>query len=163
MKNIDINLLQRKRSRGSHLGDIYEYDDRTTNLFSRKRRDTPQKSFNDIMEDIVDNCVKFDTTKLFHNAVKKKDYKDYYELIKNPIDLSSMKNKTKRCEYNFLQQFKDDLDLMVENSKIYNGEEHVVTVQGNKVRTYALGKIEENMEKIREVENKMNPNNDNEE
>jgi transcription initiation factor TFIID subunit 1 len=163
MKNIDIHLLQRKKRNSNHMGDIYEYDDRTSNLVSRKRRDTPQKSFNDLIEDIVDNCIKFDTTKLFHQAVKKKDYKDYYELILNPIDLSSMKNKTKRCEYNNLQQLKDDMDLLVNNSKLYNGEEHEVTLQAVKVRNYALMKIEENKIKIIEIENKINPIDENEE
>jgi len=139
------------------MGDIYEYDDRTTNLVSRKRRDTPQKSFNDLMEDIVDNCVKFDVTKLFHQAVKKKDYKDYYELVLNPMDLTSMKNKTKRCEYINLQQFKDDIDLIVNNSRLYNGEEHEVTVHAVKMRNYAHAKIEENKTKLSEIEKKMNP------
>ena len=160
MKNIDIQLLQRKRRSTNHLGDIYEYDDRTTNLISRKRRDTPEKSFNDIIEDIVDNCVKFDSTKLFHQAVKKKDYKDYYELILNPIDLSSMKNKTKRCEYRNLQQFKEDLDLLYNNSRMYNGEEHDVTQQSGKIREYAFTKIEENKIRLEDIENKINPMDD---
>ena len=157
MKNIDIQLLQRKKRSSNHLGDIYEYDDRTTNLVSRKRRDTPQKSFNDLLEDIVDNCVKFDNTKLFHQSVKKKDYKDYYDLIMNPMDLGSMKNKTKRCEYHNLEQFVYDLELLYDNTKSYNGEEHEVTIQGLKVKNYALGKIEDNKVNIIDIENKMNP------
>ena len=140
------------------MGDIYEYEmDKTANLLSRKRRDTPERSFNEAIEDIIDNCIKFDNTKIFHQAVKKKDYKDYYDMIKNPIDLGSMKNKTKRNEYKNLQQFLEDVDLMVNNSKMYNGEEHEVTLQGFRIKDYVLKKIEENQEKINELENKLNP------
>lgn len=138
------------------MGDIYEYElDKTTSLLSRKRRDTPERSFNEAIEDIVDNLIKFDHTKIFHNPVKRKDYKDYYELIKNPIDLSSIKNKTKRNEYKFTQQFLDDMDLLVNNSRTYNGEEHEVTLQAQRIRDFALKKIEENKDKINELENKL--------
>ena len=70
--------------------------DKTSNLLSRKRRDTPERSFNELIEDIIDNCIKFDNSKVFHQPVKKKDYKDYYDIIKNSTDLGTMKNKTQR-------------------------------------------------------------------
>ena len=69
-----------------------------------------------------------------------------------------MKNKTKRCEYNNLQQLKDDMDILVNNSKLYNGEEHEVTLQAVKVRNYALMKIEENKIKIIEIKLKLHFN-----
>lgn len=154
---MNLQFLQRKKRSSGHLGDIYEYDmDKTSRLFPRKRRDTPEKSFNDALEDIVDNCIKFDSSKLFHQPVKKKDYKDYYDMIKNPIDLGSMKNKTKRCEYKNLNQFLNDVELMVSNSKLYNGEEHDVTLQAIRIQEYALKKIEENKDKINEFENRVN-------
>ena len=138
------------------MGDIYEYElDKTTSMLSRKLRDTPERSFNEAIEDIIDNLIKFDNTKIFHNPVKKKDYKDYYELIKKPIDLGSIKNKTKRNEYKFLQQFLDDLELLVNNSRAYNGEEHEVTLQAVKIKDFTLKKIEENKDKITELEKKL--------
>jgi len=138
------------------MGDIYEYElDKTTSMLSRKRRDTPERSFNEAIEDIIDNLIKFDNTKIFHNPVKKKDYKDYYELIKKPIDLGSIKNKTKRNEYKFLQQFLDDLELLVYNSRAYNGEEHEVTLQAVKIKEFTYKKIEENKDKITELEKKL--------
>jgi len=153
---MDINFLNRKKKSSSNMGDIYEYElDKTSTLLSRKRRDLPERSFNEAMEDIIDNCIKFDNTKIFHNPVKKKDYKDYYELIKNPIDLSSIKNKTKRNEYKHLQQFMDDIEQMLNNSKTYNGEDHDVTLQALRIKEFALKKVEENKEKINDLENKL--------
>jgi hypothetical protein len=123
---------------------MYEYDlESKAPLYSRKRRDTPERMFNEIIEDIVDSCIKFDTTKTFHLPVKKKDYQDYYVIVKNPIDLSSMKNKTKRTEYTKVQQLIDDMNLMVNNSTLYNGEHHEVTVQAMKIREFCNAKIEE--------------------
>jgi hypothetical protein len=48
-----------------------------------------------------------------------------------------VKNKTKKNEYKIISQFTDDLDLMVRNSSIYNAESHDVTLQGQKIPTYA--------------------------
>jgi hypothetical protein len=46
----------------------------------------------------------------------------YYKIIKKPIDLSSIKHKLLDGQYQDRHQFKDDLDLIVANCKIYNGE-----------------------------------------
>jgi hypothetical protein len=144
MKNLDIDLLRRKKKSSQPFDNMYEYEmDKTTSLISRKRRDTPEKTFNEMIEDIIDDCIKFDVTKIFHLPVKKKDYQDYYQIIKNPIDLGTMKNKTKRYEYKTVDQFISDLDLMVHNSFIYNGENHDVTLQANKIRELAMTKINE--------------------
>ena len=121
----------------------YEMDGKTASLFNRKRRDTPEKMFNELIEDIVDSCIKYDLTKLFHQPVKKKDYPDYYTIVKNPIDLTSMKNKTKRCEYMKTQELIDDLDLLVNNSTIYNGDQHEVTLHAVRIREHAMSKIQE--------------------
>jgi hypothetical protein len=118
-------------------------DGKTASLFNRKRRDTPEKMFNEQIEDIVDSCIKFDLTKLFHQPVKKKDYPDYYTIVKNPIDLTAMKNKTKRCEYTKVQELIDDLDLIVNNSIIYNGDQHDVTLHAVRIRDHAMNKIQE--------------------
>ena len=54
---------------------------------------------NEIFENIVDSCIKYDRFKVFTSAVKRKDAPNYYDVIKNPIDLTQIKNKAKRIEY----------------------------------------------------------------
>ncbi len=46
---------------------MFEYEDKTTHFGSRKRRDTTDRQLNEIFEDIVDSCIKFDQTKIFQN------------------------------------------------------------------------------------------------
>jgi hypothetical protein len=71
--------------------------------------------------DIIEACFIFDRSKIFHFPVKKKDAPNYTDIIKNPIDLQSMKNKAKRNEYDTSDQFIGDLELMRTNAEIYNG------------------------------------------
>ena len=44
----------------------------------------------------------------------------YFDFIKNPIDLSTMKKKIEKEKYNTLQDFHVDAELMLENCKVYN-------------------------------------------
>ena len=155
MKNVDLDFLKRKQ-KGSKFDNVYEYELDKNTSFTRKRRDTPEKMFNELIEDIVDYCIRFDSTKLFHQPVKKKEYHDYYDIIKNPIDLGSMKNKTKRNEYSTVKRFIDDIELMVANSIIYNGDTHDVTSHARKIRELAYNKINENADKLNEMDMKLN-------
>jgi ATP-dependent helicase STH1/SNF2 len=121
---------------------MFEYEDKTTHFGSRKRRDTTDRQLNEIFEDIVDSCIKFDQTKIFHKPVKKKDYPDYYTIIEKPIDLYEIKNKTKRSEYKNREQFVSDFNLLLKNSEIYNGDTHEVTKQALKINEHALEKLD---------------------
>ena len=91
-----------KRTTSADLAD----DDYENNLYkprqaqpTRRRQQTEESALNQIFEDIVDSCIKSDKYKFFAAPVKRKDAPNYYEVIKNPIDLGLIKNKAKRIEY----------------------------------------------------------------
>lgn len=48
-----------------------------------------------------------------------KGYLDYYEAIAHPISLHEIKTKVRSRKYNNVQQFLDDLALMLSNNKLY--------------------------------------------
>ena len=152
--NGDYDFLKNKTKGG--FDSIYEYDlDNKNSSFKRKRRDTPEKLYNELLGDIIDFCIRNDYSKLFLMPVKKKDYPDYFEIVKQPMDLGSMKNKTKRSEYKTSQDLLNDFDLMIKASELYNGDLHEVTQQARRIKEIAIGQIEENKERIKELENKM--------
>ena len=49
--------------------------------------------------EVIDSCIKKDNLRIFYQKVTKKIAPDYFEIIKNPIDLTLMKNKAKRGDY----------------------------------------------------------------
>lgn len=63
---------------------------------------------NEIFGNVIDSCIIYDHSKIYHYPVKKKDAPNYYDVIKNPVDLTSMKNRAKRTEYESREQFMDD-------------------------------------------------------
>lgn len=65
--------------------------------------------------------------------MKKKDAVNYYEMVKDPIDLTSMKNKAKRQEYLSLGQLIQDFNLLRANAELYNGHYHQIAVQAQEI------------------------------
>ncbi|ORX88041.1 hypothetical protein K493DRAFT_411109 [Basidiobolus meristosporus CBS 931.73] len=59
-------------------------------------------------------------SKLFHHLPSREDYPDYYDTISEPIALDMIKEKIDQKEYNSLDEFKSDMDLMFDNAKQYN-------------------------------------------
>lgn len=74
---------------------------------------------------------------LFHNQVTKKDAANYRDIVSRPICLKDIKNKTKRNEYKMRSEVLEDLELMKNNSLIFNGPMHPVTQKAQELLEYA--------------------------
>lgn len=73
----------------------------------------------------------------FLSPVKKKEAPNYYEIIKKPIDLSSMMKKAEREEYSHVGEIEEDLRLMADNCRVYNGTGLIVDY-GDEILRYGL-------------------------
>ncbi|KAL6703561.1 transcription initiation at TATA-containing promoter protein [Coniothyrium glycines] len=62
----------------------------------------------------------------------------YPEIVKNPMDLTTMENKLKTKKYTYVKDFMADLDQMVVNSELFNNKQHPVTQAGYNLRAYFL-------------------------
>jgi hypothetical protein len=60
--------------------------------------------------------------------------KDYHDVIKQPMDLSTIKKKMENREYRKPDQFANDVRLMLHNSFRYNPPEHDVNKAGRKLQ-----------------------------
>jgi bromodomain-containing factor 1 len=62
----------------------------------------------------------------------------YPEIVKRPMDLSTMENKLKENKYTYVREFMGDLDQMIVNSELFNNKQHPVTQAGYNLRAYFL-------------------------
>ncbi|OCF40322.1 histone acetyltransferase [Kwoniella heveanensis CBS 569] len=65
---------------------------------------------------------------------------DYYEVIKDPMDLATMEHKLENNHYGSVEDFLADARLIFENCRQYNGEKSTYTKQANLLEK-ALDKI----------------------
>jgi len=59
---------------------------------------------------------------------------DYYDVIKNPMDLSTMQEKMNKGQYSTPEEFEADIRLIIDNCLLYNGSEHEIVPFVNKFR-----------------------------
>ena len=60
---------------------------------------------------------------------------DYPEIVKNPMDFQTIKQKLKEHKYQRIQDFMDDMELVFYNCRLYNGTESEVGQIGVYVQT----------------------------
>lgn len=60
----------------------------------------------------------------------------YPDIIKNPMDLTTMESNLKAGKYNSVQEYADDFDLIINNVRRFNGEAHQITQQGFSLQAY---------------------------
>ncbi|XP_061713687.1 transcription initiation factor TFIID subunit 1 [Cydia pomonella] len=123
-----------------------------------------EKQINPLLDDndqvalsfILENLL---TTKLkvmpeawpFLKPVNKKQVKDYYNVIKKPIDMETMGKKIQAHKYHSRAEFLRDIQLIVDNCKAYNGLNSQFTRQAEailKVTQEALEQFGENVSQL---------------
>ena len=58
----------------------------------------------------------------------------YFNVIKNPMDLGTIERKLKSEQYPTVKGVVDDLNLMVDNAVLFNGAQHIVAQEGLKLK-----------------------------
>jgi bromodomain-containing factor 1 len=107
----------------------------TTPQYSTKPMTIPQKNF---LVEKMKNLKKTKNSALFLHPV---DYvalniPSYPEIIKQPMDLGTMEQKLKAGQYGNVQEFANDFDLIINNTKTFNGPTHAVTQLGFAMEAY---------------------------
>ncbi|WZZ08615.1 hypothetical protein YC2023_094536 [Brassica napus] len=74
-----------------------------------------------ILETIVDTLrLKEEVSGLFLKPVSKKDAPDYFDIVKRPMDLSTIRDKVRKIEYRNREQFRHDVWQIQLNAHLYN-------------------------------------------
>ena len=99
--------------------------------------DDDQVAFSYVLDSVINGKLKpLPEAWPFLKPVNKKFVKDYYSIVKNPMDLETVAKKVKAHKYHNRLEFLHDIDLILENSVAYNGEESQFTEKAR-----ALGRI----------------------
>ncbi|KAI0590062.1 Chromatin structure-remodeling complex protein rsc1 [Pyrenophora tritici-repentis] len=75
-----------------------------------------------------------DPTKLFQRKVNKRAVPDYYDIIKEPMALSTIKSKISNKEYKNFSEFVRDLALIPHNAQVYNRQDSQAYVDALEVK-----------------------------
>jgi len=106
-------------------------------LLSQKEDQLNLKCFtlNSVLSDVIDKLKKSDPPpRIFSIPVAEQDAPEYYDIIHEPMDLSTMSQKVEEFKYLSLKDLAEDFDLIIKNCKIYNGKDSYAWKLGLKLR-----------------------------
>lgn len=66
----------------------------------------------------------------------------YFNIITQPMDLSTIEGKLKKNQYNTVAEIVADVDLMTDNAAKFNGPDHVVAQEGQRLRALFAKQLE---------------------
>lgn len=76
--------------------------------------------YNSLLRAALERIAAIDRSSLFLNPVSPQLVPDYYDVIKQPMDWTTISNKLDTYKYLNVQEFKNDIVLVSENAMLYN-------------------------------------------
>ncbi|KAF7684670.1 putative transcription initiation factor [Astathelohania contejeani] len=134
-------------------------------ISKKKLENARKRARNFISERIVQTIVtlmNMPYSIAFHRPVSLKKFPNYTEFVSNPIDLGTMKSKARQHKYTTHEEFLEDLMLMKENCRKYNGPEHSLTRLAESMILTAYAEFDEVKEDLEIAEKQCNVANEEE-
>ncbi|RLN94327.1 hypothetical protein BBJ28_00024131, partial [Nothophytophthora sp. Chile5] len=97
---------------------------------------------------VLDKIAKLDARLIFADPVPD-DVPKYRDIIKEPMDLSTMRRKAKRSKYKTLDAFVADFNLMIRNCMTFNPDTTIFYKEGKRVGKRGNELIERNITALR--------------
>ncbi|XP_043674036.1 transcription initiation factor TFIID subunit 1 isoform X1 [Vespula pensylvanica] len=116
--------------------------------------DNDQVALTFILDSVVNNKLKSMTEAWpFLKPVNKKLVKDYYNVIKRPMDLETISKKVSAHKYHSRHEFVRDIEQILENCTIYNGKESPYTHKAELLVKVCKETLDEYDEHLTQLEN----------
>ncbi|XP_064607804.1 transcription initiation factor TFIID subunit 1-like isoform X1 [Liolophura sinensis] len=124
---------------------------------SNRRRTDPVVTLSSIFEGILNEMRDLPNTQPFLFPVNAKAVPDYYKIVKEPMDLQTLREGLRSKKYRSREDFLLDVNRIVQNSKIYNGGKHLITLAAQSMLDMCLKRFAEKEEKLMRLEKAINP------
>ena len=141
---------KKKRRRDSDDDDLYATTyKRSSGTSNRAQRGAardrmPHVIFSDRLEAIRLAVETRPGAGAFHRPVGRRDIPHYYEVISDPIDLQTMRDKNSRYEYKTADALVKEFELMKNNAIKFNGPASVLGREAEAIYEYVKKEVEDN-------------------
>ncbi|XP_069603364.1 transcription initiation factor TFIID subunit 1 [Ranitomeya imitator] len=122
-----------------------------------RRRTDPMVTLSSVLESIINDMRDMANTYPFHSPVNAKVVKDYYKIVTNPMDLQTLRENVRKRMYPSREEFREQVELIVKNSILYNGPKHALTQISKEMLDLCDEKLREKEDKLARLEKAINP------
>lgn len=82
---------------------------------------------------------------------------DYYPIIVRPMDLQTIRENIRQRKYQNREEFLNDINQILENSKLYNGVKNSLTAAAERMLKKCGERLDEREERLIRLEKVINP------
>ncbi|KAI8374745.1 uncharacterized protein BYT42DRAFT_547734 [Radiomyces spectabilis] len=104
--------------------------------------ESPKNDLKNVATRLLDTLIRKDQYGFFLEPVDTRIVTDYLDVIKHPMDFSTMRKKLERDEYKHLDDFRADFLLVVCNAKLYNAPSTIYWRNADRLQQSGLKIIE---------------------
>uniref|UniRef100_A0A5S6Q4V2 Bromo domain-containing protein n=1 Tax=Trichuris muris TaxID=70415 RepID=A0A5S6Q4V2_TRIMR len=156
-EELDEAALSDSESRRRDAGSYMEYFDGAPKQGVHRRRTDPKISMSAILEGVLNEVRSMPEAGLFLQPVSKKLVPDYYKVITRPIDLQKVRMNVAQNHYVTREEFLRDIRQILDNSRLYNGDQSEITQAARQVFLCASRKVAEKERRLMKLEKAINP------
>ncbi|XP_050296996.1 transcription initiation factor TFIID subunit 1 isoform X2 [Anthonomus grandis grandis] len=118
--------------------------------------DNDQVAFTYLLENILNTKLKaMSESWPFHKPVNKKNVKDYYTIVKRPMDLETISKRILSHRYRNRHDFLVDVEQILENCILYNGKDSPFTEKAEMLVKACKAALDEFDDHLTALENKL--------
>eukprot|EP00731_Ephydatia_muelleri_P031270 Em0022g784a len=123
----------------------------------QRRKTNPEVPFADALEKIVNKLAVVPEAWAFLKPVQAKIVPDYYNVIKFPMDLQTVRDNVRKHEYISRQQFMEHVNLIVNNCITYNGFNSDLSKNAQRMLEICVQEMKEVDKELEQLEQEINP------
>merc|ERR1719367_2655940 len=153
---IPKDILKSGKRRRAGTGKHCDYLDSKTYKPLKRRRADPVITFSTFLESILNELRVMPEAEAFLFPVSIKAVTNYYDVIKRPMDLQSMRESVQNRKYHSREEFLGDMNQMVENSIAFNGETSILTINCKTIMDRVVMRFTEAEDRLMKLETMIN-------
>lgn len=146
----------RKRRRAGTVTHC-DYLSRHTTKTANRRRTDPVVTLSTMLEEILNEMRELPDVQPFLFPVSSKTVPDYYRIVTRPMDLQTIREALRQKRYQSREDFLSDVNLIFENSTLYNGEKSILTTAAKRMLDLCIERLSQKEERFMRLEKAINP------
>ena len=150
-------LRRRKRQRPESSEPHCDYLDKRSFQPTKRRRSDPMVTFSIYLESILQELRSIPEAEAFLFPVNLKAFPNYHEVVKKPMDLQTIRGKVQEKRFSSREEFLSDINQIVENARLFNGESSVLTLNSKVLLDTVVQAFTEAEEQLMSLEKEINP------
>ncbi|XP_060584432.1 transcription initiation factor TFIID subunit 1-like isoform X2 [Ruditapes philippinarum] len=124
---------------------------------ANRRRADPVVTMSSIFEQVLNEMRDMPNTHPFLYPVSAKNVPDYFKIVKEPMDLQTIRENLRAKKYKSREDFLLDVNLIMKNSSLYNGIKSTLTMTAQNMLDHCLRRLAEKEDKLMRLEKAINP------